>query len=149
MVVPDPLMRDTMSPWSILDTSRPFTASSSSYMYSCSQSSAGLPGMRRPMYAHTHIRYGCILFIPVYAHIPTQHTHTHTHTHSHTLHTCTTHTHTHTHTQHTYIIHTHTHNALSHTDSHITQPGRSVLDCSTKPKLVWRLGRSMTTSLMP
>ena len=58
-------------------------------------------------------------------------------------------THTHTHTQHTYIIHTHTHNALSHTDSHITQPGRSVLDCSTKPKLVWRLGRSMTTSLMP
>ena len=34
-------------------------------------------------------------------------------------------------------------------DSQIMQPARSVFDCSTNPKLVCRLGRSMTTSLMP
>ena len=48
MMVPELLMRDTMSLWSMQDTSCPFTASSSSFMYRSWQVSAGLPGTRRP-----------------------------------------------------------------------------------------------------
>ena len=48
MDTPEFLMSDTMSLWSIWDTSWWFTARSSSLTYSCWQVSAGLPATKRP-----------------------------------------------------------------------------------------------------